>query len=138
MDYPKSSIRGGLNKPLLNNALTEMPVAMSDGQKSSERTTSGEALDGLDSSSTELIPTAYHFINVNRNTLAINRKRKVNFAALTARRGRGGSPTNGHTILIKDGQGRTVARVVQRPDAPLPCGATVYIECEHPPEVLDG
>lgn len=78
-----------------------------------------------------------HYLNVNRNTLRINRARKEAFAALTSRKGRGGAPTSGRTILIHDAAGAVVARLVQRPEHPLPCGATVYIECEHPPTVLD-
>lgn len=80
---------------------------------------------------------ARFYINVNRNVANTNRKHKLNFPALSARRGRGGSPTRGTTVVIKDAAGNAVAWFVQRPDAALPCGATIYCECEYPPEVLE-
>lgn len=92
-------------------------------------------------SSAELPPArafrALFHLNVNRNTIAHNRRNGLNYPALSCRRGRGGTSTNGRTILIKDAAGNVVARLVQRPENPLPCGATVYLECMYSPEVED-
>jgi hypothetical protein len=41
-----------------------------------------------------------------------------------------------HEAVIRDANGKEVARVMYRPDKPLSCGARVWIETEHDVEVI--
>ena len=42
----------------------------------------------------------------------------------------------GHTLIIKDDNGKEVAKVIYSPDKPLSCGARVWIETENDVEVI--
>jgi hypothetical protein len=62
-------------------------------------------------------------VHVNRQTIAINAKRGEHTPPLAIRRG--GKVEYAHEVQLIGS-----ARVVYRPDAPLPCGAKVWIECD--------
>jgi hypothetical protein len=73
-------------------------------------------------------------IHVNQHAIKRNRKRDEREPVITVKdykRNR-----KGHDAIIRDADGVEVARVVYRPDAPLPCGAHVWIETENSVEVL--
>jgi hypothetical protein len=61
-------------------------------------------------------------VHVNRNILAANIKHGRQDPAIIIRRGR--KTSNAHSVEIVG-----PARMVQSPDAPLPCGARVWVEC---------
>ena len=42
----------------------------------------------------------------------------------------------GHEAIIKDENGKEVARVIYSPHKPLPCGARVWIETQNEVEVI--
>ena len=42
----------------------------------------------------------------------------------------------GHSVIIKDENGKEVAKVIYSPDKPLSCGARVWIETENEIEVI--
>lgn len=69
-------------------------------------------------------------INVNRHVIASNKKNGNDAPPLSAKT----YCTNiyGKEVIIYGQDGKEAARVVYRPDKPLSCGATVWIEthCE--------
>ena len=67
-------------------------------------------------------------IHVNRHTLTYNRKTGSKNPAITCKTYK--SNLVGHEVIILDANGDEVARVVQRPEAPLSCGAVVWIETQ--------
>ena len=67
-------------------------------------------------------------IHVNQHKIKSNRKQGVVEPVLTCKTYK--SNTYAHEAVIRDGQGREVARVVYRPDKPLSCGAHVWIETQ--------
>lgn len=73
-------------------------------------------------------------IFVNRNTIAGNKKHGTRNPPIHARDYRGSR--RGHVAIIRDEQGREVARVGNWPETPLKCGATVWIETEYVVELL--
>lgn len=67
-------------------------------------------------------------IHVNQHVIKANRKNDVSNPVLTVKTYKENS--YGHTAVIKDAAGVTVARIVYRPEKPLSCGAHVWIETE--------
>ncbi len=72
-------------------------------------------------------------IHVNRHTIASNKKKGSREAPLTAHNYK--EKRSGHTIEIFGGDGNVAATVVYRPEKPLKCGATVWIESSNKVEV---
>lgn len=68
-------------------------------------------------------------VHVNRHQIARNAKDGGGRPVLTVKRGK--KTSYGSQVDIYDAAGNLVARLVYRPQAPLPCGATVWLECEH-------
>ena len=73
-------------------------------------------------------------IHINRHIIASNAKHGTKLAPISVKAGRANTYTNG--VDIMDAQGNVVARVVYRPDKPLKCGATVWIEALHGVDVV--
>lgn len=75
-------------------------------------------------------------IHVNQHRIRHNRKHGDTEPVLTVKTHK----TNryAHTAIIKGEGGEEVARVVYRPDAPLSCGARVWIETTHDVEIEEG
>jgi hypothetical protein len=72
-------------------------------------------------------------IHVNQHEIKKNRKHGTASPVLTCKfgsRARVADGTNvyAHEAVIRDEDGREVAKVVYRPDKPLSCGAHVWIE----------
>lgn len=65
-------------------------------------------------------------IHVNQHKIKSNRRHGENEAVLTVKTYK--SNTYAHEAIIRDANGEEVARVVYRPNKPLPCGAHVWIE----------
>jgi len=65
-------------------------------------------------------------IHVNQHKIKSNNKNGTNHPVLTVKT----YNTNdyGHQAILKDENGKEVARVVYSPDKPLSCGARVWIE----------
>lgn len=65
-------------------------------------------------------------IHVNQHKIKSNNKNGTNLPVLTIKT----YNTNdyGHQAILKDENGKEVARVVYSPDKPLSCGARVWIE----------
>ena len=65
-------------------------------------------------------------IHVNQHKIKSNNKNGTNLPVLTIKT----YNTNdyGHQAILKDENGKEVARVVYSPDKPLNCGARVWIE----------
>lgn len=74
-------------------------------------------------------------IHVNQHKIRSNRKNRECEPVLTVKTYK--SNTYGHSAIIRDTSGQEVARVVYRPEKPLPCGAHVWIETKHEVEVRD-
>lgn len=72
-------------------------------------------------------PTVIH---VNRHVVTKNRRNGIHEPPLSVRHGRSGRATYAHRVQIIDAEGNTIASVISRPDKPLKCGATVWIETE--------
>ncbi len=77
-----------------------------------------------------------HVIHVNQHVIKANRKHSKNDPVLTVKGYRGGNKTHtsnlyAHEAILLDEAGNEVARVVYRPNDPLPCGAQVWIETEN-------
>jgi hypothetical protein len=69
-------------------------------------------------------------IHVNNHVIRANRKNSETNPPLTVKTYK--SVDYGHNAIIHDAAGNEVARVVHSPHKPLSCGATVWIETEHP------
>ncbi|CAM5235767.1 hypothetical protein [Streptomyces griseomycini] len=65
-------------------------------------------------------------IHVNQHVIRRNRTHGENEPVLTVKTYK--SNAYAHTAIIRDANGAEVARVIYRPDRPLPCGAHVWIE----------
>ena len=73
-------------------------------------------------------------IHVNQHIIRRNGKTGEREPVLTCKSGR--SNTYAHEAIIRDVEGREVARVVYRPDHPLACGAKVWIETANSVEYI--
>jgi hypothetical protein len=69
-------------------------------------------------------------VHVNQHVIRSNQKTGAREPPLTVKRGR--SNTRAREVALAG-----PARVVYRPDDPLPCGARVWIETAHPVEIVD-
>jgi hypothetical protein len=67
-------------------------------------------------------------IHVNQHVIRRNVKEGTEEPCIAFRRKSGGRATYARVAVILDGDGREVARVVYRPDKPLPCGARCWVE----------
>ena len=67
-------------------------------------------------------------IHVNQHKIKSNRKQGVVEPVLTCKTYK--SNTYAHEAIIRDAEGKEVARVVYRPHKPLSCGAHVWIETQ--------
>jgi hypothetical protein len=72
--------------------------------------------------------TAY--IHINQHRIRRNHTTGAREPVITVKRGRANQ--YGHEVVIHDRDGNEAARVVYRPDAPLRCGARVWIETANP------
>lgn len=72
-------------------------------------------------------------VHVNQHVIRSNTKTGEREPVLTVKRGRRND--YGHEAVIVDDDGREVARIVYRPDAPLSCGARVWVETDLDVEV---
>ena len=73
-------------------------------------------------------------IHVNQHIIRRNGKTSEREPVLTCKCGR--HNTYAHEAIIRDAEGREVARVVYRPDHPLSCGAKVWIETTNSVEYI--
>ena len=67
-------------------------------------------------------------IHVNQHLIKSNRKNGANEPPLTVKDYRQNRKM--HTAVILDSDGAVVAKVVYRPEKPLPCGATCWVETD--------
>jgi hypothetical protein len=67
-------------------------------------------------------------IHVNQHVIRRNVREGTDEPCIAFRRKAGGRATYARVAAILDGDGREVARVVYRPDRPLPCGARCWVE----------
>ena len=68
-------------------------------------------------------------IHINRHVMTKNRKTGERKPPVIARyKSRHKAGFNANTVNVVDEEGRTVCQVVYRPDKPLNCGATAWIE----------
>jgi len=74
-------------------------------------------------------------IHVNKHRISKNRKTGARDPVITAKTSR--DNRYGHEVIIRDENGREVARVVYSPDKPLSCGAQVWVETALDVEVVD-
>ena len=68
-------------------------------------------------------------IHVNQHNIKKNKKHGLNHPVLTLKSGKTNTYTHEASIVV-DGFGE-VAKVVYRPNKPLSCGATCWIETNH-------
>lgn len=68
-------------------------------------------------------------MHVNQWKIKKNRKEGLNEPCLTIKTYK--SNTYAHEAIIRDKDGKEVARVVYRPNKPLSCGAHVWIETQN-------
>ena len=66
-------------------------------------------------------------IHINQHQIKSNRKTGQREPVITVKTYKGN--TYGHEAIIYDVKGDEVAKVVYRPDSPLSCGATAWVEC---------
>lgn len=66
------------------------------------------------------------YIHVNMHVIRRNRKTGSKDPVITVKTY--DENKYGHLVIIYDNDGNEVARVVYRPDKPLSCGATVWVE----------
>lgn len=78
-------------------------------------------------------PQPDHFVHVNGHTLRKNRCHATADPPIAVRQGRGGSSAYAHRVEIVDREGNVVAVVEYKPDAPLGCGAVVWVRCLYQP-----
>jgi hypothetical protein len=69
-------------------------------------------------------------IHVNRHTNLRNRKHNTREPEIAVRNGRSGKADYAHSVDILDAQGNVVASIGSHHDKPLPCGATIWLECK--------
>ena len=74
-------------------------------------------------------------IYVDRHKIAHNKKHDDNEPVITVRTYKG--TRKAHEATIFDHDGNVVARVIYRPNKPLSCGATVWIETYSAVEAVD-
>lgn len=74
-------------------------------------------------------------IHVNQHRIRANHKHGEADPVLTVKTYK--SNTYGHEAVIRDDQGKELARVVYSPDKPLSCGARVWIQTTNTVEVID-
>jgi hypothetical protein len=74
---------------------------------------------------------------VNRHILAANKKHGRTTPPLSVQTPSGKSVRYGKQVDILDERGNVVASLVYRPETPLKCGATVWIEALHGVNVHD-
>ena len=67
-------------------------------------------------------------IHVNQHVIRRNAREGTDAPCITFKRKAGGWATYAPVAVILDEGGREVARVVYRPDRPLPCGARCWVE----------
>jgi hypothetical protein len=67
-------------------------------------------------------------IHVNQHKIKSNKKTGAREPVLTVKTHN--SNSYGHQAVIRDNEGREVARVIYSPDKPLSCGATVWVEVD--------
>lgn len=67
-------------------------------------------------------------IHVNQHVIKANKKNNENNPVLTCKTYLDNEYA--HEAILKDNDGNEVARIVYRPDKPLSCGATVWIETQ--------
>ena len=72
--------------------------------------------------------TAY-FVVVNKHIVASNRRDGTAEPPLRISHGRHGQPHYATSVALPEG-----SRLTYDPAHPLPCGASVWIECPHRPE----
>tara|TARA_B110000503_G_C6954158_1_gene332267 strand:- start:224 stop:487 length:264 start_codon:yes stop_codon:yes gene_type:complete len=80
-------------------------------------------------------------IHVNQTKIRSNAKRGLTQPVLTVKAYKKGNKTHstnsyGHEVIIRDAGGNECARLVYRPNDPLPCGAKVWIESENEVETI--
>jgi hypothetical protein len=73
-------------------------------------------------------------IHVNQHRIKANRKNGTHEPVLTIKTHK--ENVYGHEAVIRNSAGEELARVVYRPEAPLSCGAHVWIETRYTVEVL--
>lgn len=73
-------------------------------------------------------------IHVNQHVIKANRSNDENNPVLTVKTYK--SNDYAHEAIIRDANGEEVARVVYRPNAPLSCGAHVWIETTNEVEII--
>lgn len=73
-------------------------------------------------------------IHINAHKIRSNAKNGTREPVITVKRGK--TNTYGHEVVIRDDEGREVARVIYRPDKPLSCGARVWLTTELNVEVI--
>lgn len=70
--------------------------------------------------------SAKAFIHVNQHKIRANRSSGLRDPVITVKSR--GDNTYASEVAILDGAGVEVARIVYRPDSPLSCGASVWVE----------
>jgi len=73
-------------------------------------------------------------VHVNQHVIKRNRKSGAREPVLTVKTYK--QNVYGHEAILLDQEGREVAKVIYRPDKPLSCGATVWIETQNPVDVI--
>ena len=73
-------------------------------------------------------------IHINQHVIKANRKNNVTDPVITVKTY--DSNQYGHEAIIKDDNGKEVARIIYRPNKPLSCGAHVWIETKNEVEVV--
>jgi hypothetical protein len=79
-------------------------------------------------------------IHVNQHVIKRNKRKGEREAPLTAKTYKDNRKGHEVRLMIPDflGEQHVAAKVVYRPDAPLPCGATVWVETDLDVEVDGG
>lgn len=72
-------------------------------------------------------------LHVDRHVIAANRKHSQANPPLTVKYGSKGF--KGSALIIKNPNGKEIGRLVYRPESPISCGATVWLEVEPSHEV---
>ncbi len=72
-------------------------------------------------------------LHVDRHVIAANRKHAQANPPLTVKYGSKGF--KGSALIIKNSDGKEIGRLVYRPESPISCGATVWLEVEPSHEV---
>lgn len=72
---------------------------------------------------------AKYLVHVNRHTITRNKRNGTNEPDIAVRRGRSSKAEYANSVDILDANGNVVATIGSHRDRPLPCGATVWLEC---------